>query len=109
MGQKIILTYTALGLLKWANLCVNHGNLVAAHVTACRTAILEPGVERRRNSMRGGTIFLPSMPVLIVKYKILARLAIAGATIAAAGAVPHGRNIPRRLAGKPARRATIRR
>jgi hypothetical protein len=39
MGQRFILTYTALGLLKWANLCVNHGNLVAAHASMCRTAI----------------------------------------------------------------------
>jgi hypothetical protein len=59
--------------------------------------------------MRSGIIFLPKMHFLVESMKILARLAMAPATIAAADAMPHGWNIPPRLTGKPARRATIRR
>jgi hypothetical protein len=54
----------------------------------------EPGVERQRNSVRSGIIFLPNMQALVGNPIILARLMIAGATIVAADAVPHGRNIP---------------
>jgi hypothetical protein len=59
--------------------------------------------------MRSGTIFLPNMQALVGNPTALARLVIAAATITAADALPHGRDIPRRLIGKPARRATIRR
>jgi hypothetical protein len=59
----------------------------------------EPSVERRRKSMSSGTIFLPNMQALVGTPTILARLAIAPATMAAADAVPHGRNIPPRLTG----------
>jgi hypothetical protein len=59
--------------------------------------------------MRSGIIFLPKMHVLVENIKILAWLAVAPATIAAADAMPHGWNIPPRLTGKPASRATIRR
>ena len=69
----------------------------------------EPDIERRRNSVPSGIIFLPGTHVLIENMAILAWLAMAAATIAAADAVPHGWNIPPRLTGKPARRATIRR
>ena len=69
----------------------------------------EPSAQRRHNSMRSGTIFLPNMQALVGNPTTLARLVIATATIAAVDAVPHGRNIPPGLTGKPARQATIRR
>jgi hypothetical protein len=69
----------------------------------------EPSVERRHNSTRSGTIFLPNMQALVGNPTTLARLVIAIATIAAVDALPNGRNIPPRPTGKPARQATIRR
>jgi hypothetical protein len=59
--------------------------------------------------MRGGIIFLPIMQALVGNPTALARLAIAATEIAVADAVPPGRDIPPRLTGKPARRATIQR
>jgi hypothetical protein len=68
----------------------------------------EPGLAWRCDSMRSGTILLPSMQALVGNPTIFARLAIAPATIDA-DAVSHGRNIPPWPTEKPARPATIQR